>query len=241
MVTEDTWEQTIKLLKFNGHLDMYCPQCGENSVFRCSQDYVYQAPNINNWFRQEFMKITAACSRDEEHKGMFLFRLNETDGIEKIGQYPSMADSASYNVKKYAKILAKEDFSGFKTALGLASHGIGAGALIYLRRVFESLIAEAYSFARTNQAWDDNLYLKSRMQERVKLLANYLPEFLVEHSRLYGILSKGVHELPEQECQAYFPVLRMSIELILDQKLLDHEKKQKIDAASTFINQFNGT
>jgi len=33
------------------------------------------------------------------------------------------------------------------TAIGLYSHGVGIGSLIYLRRVFEFLIDEAYNKA----------------------------------------------------------------------------------------------
>ena len=46
---------------------------------------------------------------------------------------------------------------------------------------------------------------------------------------VYGILSKGVHELSEDECKEYFTVLRESIEMILDEKLerLKKEKRKK--------------
>jgi hypothetical protein len=44
---------------------------------------------------------------------------------------------------------------------------------------------------------------------------------------MYKILSKGVHELTEQECLAYFPVLKIAIELILEQKIEVALKEQR--------------
>ena len=43
------------------------------------------------------------------------------------------------------------------------------------------------------------------------------------------VLSKGVHELSEQDCLRYFPAIKLSIELILEQKI-EEEKEQKRDA-----------
>ena len=44
---------------------------------------------------------------------------------------------------------------------------------------------------------------------------------------VYGILSKGVHELSEEECLTYFPALKLSIILILDQRIEDESKSKK--------------
>ena len=46
---------------------------------------------------------------------------------------------------------------------------------------------------------------------------------------VYKVLSKGVHELSEQDCLRYFPAIKLSIELILEQKI-EEEKEQKRDA-----------
>jgi hypothetical protein len=64
------------------------------------------------------------------------------------------------------------------------------------------------------------------MDEKVELLKAFLPSQLVEMKSIYGILSKGVHELSEEECLKYFSPIKLSIELILDQKI---ETKQRVD------------
>lgn len=238
-VDKVTMGHAARLLKFDGHLDMYCLSCKAMSVFQCSTDYPYQTVEFRYWFKHEFMTMTAVCSRNDLHRGAFIFRLDEETGVQKIGQYPSAADVGAFDVKKYVKVLSKENFSGLKAAIGLSAHGVGAGALVYLRRIFESLITEAHEVASREPGWDEELYLRGRMQDRVKLLRDHLPDFLVEHHKLYGILSHGIHEMPEEQCREYFPVLKMSIELILDQKLMQFERQKKIKEAAAFITKFD--
>lgn len=69
------------------------------------------------------------------------------------------------------------------------------------------------------------------MDEKVNFLNEYLPSQLVEMKAVYGILSKGVHELSERECLTYFPALKLSITLILDQRI-EEEIKSKKDFAT---------
>ena len=59
------------------------------------------------------------------------------------------------------------------------------------------------------------------------MLKDFLPDFLVENAYIYSILSKGIHELTEEECQQHFTPLRNSIELILDERLLNKEREEK--------------
>jgi len=63
------------------------------------------------------------------------------------------------------------------------------------------------------------------MAERIEFLKDYLPPFLVENAKIYSILSLGVHELDEDDCLAFFPVLRQSTVWILDQ---DKKKKEEL-------------
>ncbi|MGE7954793.1 hypothetical protein [Lysinibacillus xylanilyticus] len=62
------------------------------------------------------------------------------------------------------------------------------------------------------------------MDDKIKLLQNKLPEVLIENRAVYGIMSKGIHELSEDECLALFPDVKLGIELILDEKLYEQEK-----------------
>lgn len=44
---------------------------------------------------------------------------------------------------------------------------------------------------------------------------------------IYGILSKGIHELDDEICLTCFGPLKLSVELILDQKIEEKRKSDK--------------
>ena len=75
-------------------------------------------------------------------------------------------------------------------------------------------------------------YGRARIEERISLLKDHLPEFLVQNRGLYGILSTGVHSLSESACLSSFPAVRLAIELILDDLLEAHERQAKVKAAT---------
>jgi hypothetical protein len=102
---------------------------------------------------------------------------------------------------------------------------------VYLRRIFESLIEEARNEGAKDSSWDDEEFTKSRMDEKILLLQDKLPSFLVENRGLYSILSKGIHSLTEEECLEYFNPVKVAIELILDEKIEQEQKRSKIEAA----------
>jgi len=146
--------------------------------------------------------------------------------IMKIGQFPSLADFHLHELKRYNdRILPKERSREFSKAIGLAAHGIGIGSFVYLRRIFEYLIFNAFEKIEDNIEISRDDFIKLRMDERIDKLEGSLPPFLVENKQVYSILSKGIHELEENECYEYFPILRDSIEIILDE-LVEIDNKQ---------------
>ena len=67
-----------------------------------------------------------------------------------------------------------------------------------------------------------------------KFTRTYLPATLTSNTVLYSILSKGIHELTEEECLAYFPVLKDCLYMILDQweEMRKKEEKEKAIGAA---------
>lgn len=157
--------------------------------------------------------------------------------MQKIGQFPSLATLNLYDVRQYASVLSKDDLREFTKAIGLAAHGVGVGSFVYLRRIFEGLVAEAHRAALASADWDESVYTQSRMSDRIQLLAPHLPKFLVENRMLYGILSKGIHELSEADCLNAFPAVKLGIEIILDAKLQAAAETKKLAAASLAIKK----
>ena len=99
-------------------------------------------------------------------------------------------------------MISKQDRKELGTAIGLFASGIGAGSYVYLRRILERLIYQAKATA--GDKVNDEKFEQARVTERIKMLQGYLPEILIKNTTIYGILSKGIHELSEEECESIF-------------------------------------
>ena len=213
---------------FKGTLDFHCPECGKHSVFKLMREAKYQDTSyLNNYL----FSLHFTCSRDSLHQALFLYKAHK--GIlQKIGQIPSLVDMSLPDLKKYRPILGAERYKELSRGIGLVSHGVGIGAFVYLRRIFEWLIEKAKGSASASPSWSDEVFLRARMDEKISILKDFLPDFLVQNRGLYGILSVGVHSLSEEECLAAFPAVKLAIELILDDLLESHEREAKLKAAT---------
>lgn len=67
-----------------------------------------------------------------------------------------------------------------------------------------------------------------------------MPEVLVANKNIYGIVSKGIHELSEEECREMFPYIKAGIELILDSLLAEKERKSKEKIFEKFVAKKTG-
>lgn len=150
-----------------------------------------------------------------------------------------MADLAEPELNKYNKILGDVRFREFKRAVGLISHGVGIGAFVYLRRIFEGLIEDAYLIAKQKSGWNEEEYQRSKIDQKIDMLRDYLPSFLVKHKGLYSIMSMHIHELSEDECKVAFPVVKGGIELILDEKIREKEQAEKERKISSSIGKIH--
>lgn len=261
-VGEQIWK-IVDLLYFGGTYDSFCTKCGRDSTFQAVPPE--RPPGFTRNHRREQMiknaggspelptlptdiyRVHAKCTRHNAHSQDFLFFIDHrlvadeagkhhTESIiQKVGQQPSFGDLHISKIKKYAPVLSKQQLRELNRAIGLASHDVGVGSYVYLRRVFEALIEEAHAEARTDGGWNEDAYAQSRMAERIALLRNYLPQFLAEHPKMYSLLSKGVHELSEDECLSHFETLRIGIELILDEKIERKERDRKVRDAKAAL------
>lgn len=223
-----------KIKYFGGTIDAYCPDCGNHSIFSHTPSQTSYGDEA--WIHDHLFEVTLICSREKKHKLYFLFKVRGRT-MQKIGQFPSLATLNMFDVRTYSSVLDKETFRELTKAIGLAAHGVGVGSFVYLRRIFESLVEEAHNAAKTADEWNEIAYSKARMGEKIHLLEDFLPKFLVENRLMYGILSKGVHELTETECLAAFSVVKMGIEIILDDKIRDIEEQKKLKKAALAIQQ----
>ena len=193
-----------------------------------------------NWQCEEAVRLMVfsfTCAMEESHKIDYVV-LTDSYSMKKIGQYPSVADLSFPELKEYRKILSKEDMSELRRAIGLYAQGIGVGSFVYLRRIFERIIESAKNNAVSDGNIDVETYSKSHVDERIKMLKDYLPKMLVDNPVFYSIVSKGIHELSEEECTVFFPVLQEAIFMILrqwEQLRQEKEAKARLEASMSKI------
>lgn len=159
--------------------------------------------------------------------------------LKKVGQSPSLSDMQFFNLQKYQTIL-KDRYQELTKACGLYSSGIGIGSFVYLRRIFETICEDVHQECIVMAGWDEAEYTKMHFNQRMEYFESFgkyvIPEALNPiKSKLYGVISKGVHEYSETECKELFPCIKTAIELILDQKLAEIEKKNKINELTKVI------
>lgn len=184
--------------------------------------------------------LVLKCKRYEDLLYLFFQVDEENDVFRKVGQNPSVADFHLAKVKKYTKYLDNARRREFTKAIGLYANGVGIGSFVYLRRIFEALIFEAgEKLIAQGVITNDDFYPK-HMDEKIEAAKSELPDFLVENKSIYGILSKGVHELSEDECMTYYDVVKKGIELILDEKIEKEEKEKIRNALSASIASIAG-
>jgi hypothetical protein len=237
---------------FTGSLDMYCIECKTSSVFKSRQKP--KAPSLDAGVRSGYsghstqamelearvFQVTFECSRDRRHEACFVFQVG-ADAFRKIGQFPSIADVQLAEIEKYRKTLDEKYYRELSTGIGLYAHGVGIGSFVYLRRIFEHLVLEAgKQKAQEDLEWDIEAWRVKRMEEKIDEVKSLLPEFLVHNRGIYRILSKAIHELDEDECNAHFEILKAAIEEILDDKLHQQQKRQRRASLQNRLGKLKG-
>lgn len=209
-------------------IDMNCSYCGKETTFLRHIGDNYSNAKFHSRragvILNNEIPMVFYCLRNNKHE--YKFSLLQVDKyIVKIGQYPSMETISNGDIAKYRLILDNQNFSELHRAGGLASHGIGIASYVYLRRIFERLIFQHYDDHKKNRGEIDN-FTNLRIDEKITALSAELPASLVQHKAVYKVLSKGIHELDEDSCKKYYPVVRAVIIAILEEDLQRREKQK---------------
>ena len=77
------------------------------------------------------------------------------------------------------------------------------------------------------------IYIRNAsFNEKMKAVNNKMhiipPELDSQKSKIYSVLSKGIHEYEEDECYELYPVMKTIIILMLENYLSDKEKRQQL-------------
>lgn len=258
---ENDIDRVLEIELFDGAISCYCNECNEKRTFRndliekgIPSDTSYsklkphqtpslfkrsfhQSTQLNMLLKERTFTLEFYCTHNHDHRIYFTFTVQNCS-IQKSGQFPTLLDlEDSTEINKYKKELGKEEARNYYKAIGLASHSIGAGSYVYLRRIFEGFIYEAKDKAIKDGVITEDDFVPKKMDERIELLKDYLPKILVEHKEYYSVVSKGIHELSEDECLKYFNILKMGIEVILDEKIEARKIEEKRKAFKVGINE----
>ena len=207
------WMRALRYSK--NKFDAPCRQCGRERTFEGGSRFTGNLSSTMGLGDGDF-STEFECGWDSDHTITCWFRVSNMT-LTKVGQSPSLADIASAELSsQFRKVLGHERARELARATGLMANGIGIGSFVYLRRVFEGVLEDHRKAAETDGEPIPN-YLELRVDERIQALQKRLPPFLVKHRKLYGILSIAVHELDEQTCLKFFPIVREAIFLILQQ------------------------
>ena len=190
--------------------------------------------------RRSLALVEAQQAAIKERESIVAVSIKTPVHVEKIGQWPSIADLLKPQTAQYDAVLTAQQRSELNKAIGLHAHDVGIGAFVYLRRIVEQWIVEAKEQAQNEENWAKEKvheFDSLRIREKIKELSDRLPSPLVKRTTVYGILSKGVHQLDEDTCLRYFDPLLAVVMEVLEEKLAakrtaDREKQttKELDA-----------
>ena len=153
----------------------YNAQRGLDSTFKLQRP-LYVSPVGE--FESSTELITFTCLRYGDMLYVQIHYDRKEGIIEKVGQYPSVADIAIAQIKQYSKVLDKQYMKDFTRAIGLAANGIGTGSFVYLRRIFEHLVDEISKEAIAKGELDETTFKAATMDKKLKMLESQLPDVM---------------------------------------------------------------
>ena len=183
-----------------------------------------------------YIEYLFECTNNSQHRYLMMISIELKDGcfiVRKIGQNPSMLTIKGFDFDKYKNILEKLNaYDDYKKAdLSNADHFF-VGAYAYLRRIFEKLILFYLGEAKLDDNHMDTKinFVKDKFDPRIRgLLKN-----------LYGILSKSIHELDEDESKEYYIYLKTVIDMQLEYMNTEEEKEKQSKRLGKILNKIAG-
>ena len=174
-------------------VDGHCPYCHRAATFHRSRGEL-KIGQLENIKYISVLYVQISCTRDKNYQIDFVFRIDDPL-IQKIGQFPSLADIANDQSRLYQRALNPSDGAELHRAIGLAAHGIGVGSFVYLRRVFERLIFRRFEELKDQEGWSAAEFAKLGMEEKIAFLKTHLPDFLTRNKKMYPIFRKAYTSL----------------------------------------------
>jgi len=211
--------------------NFYCKQCDDVRTFMSSGNI--QMIRITDSMIS--IDVRLACSVC--HEGVAVWFLVDIDGD--IASLAPKVRLLKRNIKYTDNVSpAKDKYGDYSESLTKADiafqEGLGAGAVIYLRKIFESVMNEVADKNGINilDRNGNKLTFKAAL-DRVCARIDFIPqEFSEDGYKLFGELSNLVHgEFDEQEALTKYPALSRLVIGVLDKQ----KNREEMDTAKTFL------
>ncbi|EOT2913835.1 hypothetical protein ACLBZE_001582 [Clostridium perfringens] len=122
---------------------------------------------------------------------------------------------------------SKEISKYINKALVMESFGYGIASLLYIRRAFEKLIIISEGKEHEN----DGTTMKDRIKNN-----KYLPDLIKENSRIYNIISEGIHNQSEEECMKLFKIIKVGVMILITRVYSYVEEEKELDKLKSLIS-----
>lgn len=223
-------------------IELYCPICKEKRVFTCvSHDKLGYDLNQSVLVRNKsvltkgnMLIIYKFCCEFGHNFKMIMETLGQGELI-KIGQFPSPMFLSNKINKDIFKILDEKEKQYYLLSVKSHNNNLNIASFLYLRRVFESLIEKAIKKTTTNF---EGMKTKEKIKQLVK--EGLLNDLLKNngYNVLYTLLSDGVHNLTEEQCQEQYELLKSAVEIILEDEIyIRNLEKRKISIGNLLSNK----
>lgn len=177
---------------------------------------------INHFFI-DYLFFCTGCKRIHYYTLMF-----KGNTVTKIGQYPSLASKEELEIQKYKSLkVIKKYYIELVRSVNAYSQHMGIASFVYLRRIYEHMVEKEYAklpdtIKKSNASFDEKM---KAVDNKMHIIP---PELDSQKSKIYSVLSKGIHEYEEDECYELYPAMRTIIILMLENYLSDKESKQQL-------------
>jgi len=237
-VDSDTLDSLIS--EFNDLVEIFCLECNANRMYAAERGkydtgtIVYGHLGGHQTVRNKpSLYKSFSCSASPHHKRLFGF-LVDGDYLVKIAEYPSKYDTVKDKFNKYETLIGKQKIKELGKASQLESFGYPIAAFLFYRRLFETIIFNTFKDAHIADKIEEKAFRVLRMEEKVDYIKDFLPDYFLQNTFMYGVLSKGIHELEEPECREYLEVIKTVIFFSLDETL---DKRKEENRKKEFANK----
>lgn len=214
-----------------------CSICVASKPFHNEEpsDYVvYMGAEVNQRnFVCSFKCVT--CKSETKRYWVKMTQISKNNlAYQKIGQDPQKELPRN---KALSKFFSK-DKSDYNKAVVCLANGYGIAAFAYMRRIVEhnindllDLIKESVDPSSDLVNRIDELKKTSPMSDKIEIANHALPDYLKPDGynplgQIYGLLSDGVHSLPDDECLEKAQDLQACLEFLISE-LATHKRNRE--------------